>query len=279
MSRISQLTLGLACMAALFLVAAFTRSPPAIPIVRTAGTEADLALILAVDTSHSMDQRQLHIQRDGYVKAFLGDKLMAAVETGEHGRIAVLYMEWAGPTHQVVVIPWTVIDAPEDAVSFATRLAAEPLVQPVTSNPGTSISGALKFAARLFPDEASTATRHVIDISGNGANNIGGPVKPARDVVVASGITINGLPLALPGVETGSTAPIALARYYENCVIGGPDAFSIVVDDMSRFEDAIRRKLLREIVAQNGRQFELARSTAKARADYDCAAPGERPVP
>jgi Protein of unknown function (DUF1194) len=45
---------------------------------------------------------------------------------------------------------------------------------------------------------------------------------------------------------TSSGKPF-LERYYEACVIGGWGSFSIVVNDISRFQDAVRRKLLTEI--------------------------------
>jgi hypothetical protein len=37
----------------------------------------------------------------------------------------------------------------------------------------------------------------VIDVSGDGANNAGEHVVPVRDEILASGITINGLPIML----------------------------------------------------------------------------------
>jgi uncharacterized protein DUF1194 len=48
---------------------------------------------------------------------------------------------------------------------------------------------------RLLTGVGYRATRRVIDISGDGANNDGRPADQARDAAVAAGITINGLPL------------------------------------------------------------------------------------
>ena len=83
----------------------------------------------------------------------------------------------------------------------------------------------------------------MIDISGDGANNVGPPVTGARDEAVARGITINGLPIVIS--EFGAQA--GLDRYYEDCVIGGAGAFMAVArtgDDLAR---TIRRKLILEI--------------------------------
>jgi hypothetical protein len=41
--------------------------------------------------------------------------------------------------------------------------------------------------------------------------------------------------------------------YYEECVIGGPGAFMITVDDIDRIGQAIRRKLVLEIAGRPAR--------------------------
>ena len=46
-----------------------------------------------------------------------------------------------------------------------------------------------------------------------------------------------------------------LNSYFEHCVIGGPDAFVIGVEDLSLFEFAIRRKLVREIAGMPARAW------------------------
>jgi len=78
-------------------------------------------------------------------------------------------------------------------------------------------------------------------------------VAPIRDLLVSKGIIINGLPIVLPtdAADTNmSFSPPFLERYYEDCVIGGSGAFVIGVEGMSRFETALRRKLVREIAGR-----------------------------
>ena len=90
---------------------------------------------------------------------------------------------------------------------------------------GTSISGALAFAAPLFDANGYAGLRRAIDVSGDGANNSGAPLVPVRDAVVAAGIVINGLPVLIaPSLERAVGGP-DLAVYYRDCVIGGPGAF------------------------------------------------------
>ncbi len=153
----------------------------------------DLELVLAVDVSGSMDRDEQALQRRGYVEAFLHPEVAAAVRSGPYGRIAVTYVEWAGASAQVVTLPWTLVEDQTTAEDFAAGLAEAP---PARFR-GTSISGALAFAAPMFADNGYEGLRRVIDVSGDGPNNIGPPVAPVRDAVVAAGIVINGLPVQL----------------------------------------------------------------------------------
>src|SRR4029079_6509820 len=77
------------------------------PVAAVAQDAADLELIIAVDVSLSMDLDEQRLQRDGYVAAFRDPEVHKAIPAGAHGRIAVAYLEWAGPPNQQVVIPWT----------------------------------------------------------------------------------------------------------------------------------------------------------------------------
>ncbi len=208
--------------------------PPAPPPV-------DVAIVLAVDISLSMDPDEQRAQRDGYVSAVTDPAVLGAISRGPLGRVALSYVEWSGPFTQRIVVPWRVIDGPEAAESFADEVALAPL----RSGRGTSISGALTFSADLL-DGAPPANRRVIDISGDGPNNTGAPVTLARDRVLSAGIEINGLPVMLKDVDTVFSVE-DLDLYYEDCVIGGPAAFAIPVTDVTGFTTAIRQKLVLEI--------------------------------
>jgi hypothetical protein len=209
----------------------------------------DLELVLAVDVSRSMDATEQQLQKDGYVAALQHPEVLGAVRSGLLGRIAVTYVEWAGPESQVVVAPWTVIDGAPAAAAFAGRIAAAQ-VSPIRR---TSISGALSFTAGLFEGNGFAGTRQVIDVSGDGPNNAGLPVLVARDDVVRRGITINGLPIMIHADDFSPYSIRELDLYYEDCVIGGPGAFLITVDKIDRLAEAIRRKLVLEIAGAPAR--------------------------
>jgi hypothetical protein len=158
-----------------------------------AQSEVDLALVLAVDISNSMDPEEQELQRQGFVEAFRSPLVHNAIGSGMLGRIAVVYLEWAGPTIQYVTVPWTEIGGPEDALSFADRLARAP----IRRGPRTSISGAIDASMKLLSESSAEAVRRVIDISGDGVNNLGRSIIQAREEALAQGIVINGLPLLL----------------------------------------------------------------------------------
>jgi hypothetical protein len=211
---------------------------------RAQTANVDLELVLAVDVSRSMDFEEQRLQRNGYVAAFRHPEVLAAIASGPLGRIAVTYVEWAGPASQRVIVPWTVLASSDDALAFARRLDGGEMLR----ERGTSISSGLYFAAKLFESSGVRGLRQAIDVSGDGPNNMGPPVVPTRDGLIERGITINGLPIMLrPGGGFGPYGIPNLDVYYEDCVIGGPGAFVITVDEVSQFPAAIRRKLVLEI--------------------------------
>ena len=202
----------------------------------------DLELVIAVDVSLSMDIEEQRLQRDGYVAAFRDPEIHKAITSGPNGRIAVTYLEWAGPANQQVVLPWTVIDGARAANTVADRLEHAPISRARM----TSISAALQSSGRLFETSASRGIRRVIDVSGDGPNNAGVPVVPIRDELIAKGIVINGLPIMLK-LPAGFFDLADLDLYYTDCVIGGTGAFMIPIKEKSEFLTATRRKLLLEI--------------------------------
>lgn len=202
----------------------------------------DLRLVLAVDVSRSMNAEEQYLQRIGYVQAFRNPIVIEAIQRGPLGRIAVTYVEWAGDQH--VVVPWTLLDGRRASEAFAQRL----LDAPTRVARRTSISEALVFAAGLFDDPAFDGRRRVIDISGDGPNNLGRNVLGARNLVVSKGITINGLPILARSDSLAGFFDVAnLDLYYEDCVIGGPGAFIVPVLELGGFAAAILRKIILEI--------------------------------
>ncbi len=233
------------------------------PARAAADQEVDVELVLAVDISQSMDEEEQATQRRGYVSAIVSEEVGQAIHEGLIGRIAVTYVEWGGTDDQKVVVGWHLIDGPAAARAFAEEIR----VAPLRTVQRTSISAALAFSANLFDNNGYAGQRQVIDISGDGPNNQGAHVRTARDMTIARGITINGLPLMLKGPNDWYAVP-DLDRYYQECVIGGPGAFLVPVKSLDSFAASIRQKLVLEIA---GRAVAPTVMPASADAPRQCA--------
>ena len=207
--------------------------------------DVDLELVMAVDISMSMDPDEQKLQREGYLEAFRDPTLVTAIRGGgRHRRIAVTYVEWAGPGTAVTVIPWQVIDSQARAAAFVAELAR----QPYNRRSRTSIASALQYAQAQFGAGGFRGNRRVIDVSGDGVNNSGPLMSVVRPQVLATGTIINGLPILIKPTTTWTAwdAP-DLDLYYATCVIGGPGSFSIPILKREDFVNATRQKILLEI--------------------------------
>ena len=211
-----------------------------------AAADVDLELILAVDVSYSMDPDEQALQREGYILGLTSPEFLSALKLGAHGRIAITYFEWAGIADQKVVVPWRLIDGEPTAKAFTDEIAAAPYRRAYR----TSISGALLYASPLFEANPFHGLRRTLDVSGDGVNNQGPPVTTIRDELLAKTVTINGLPIMLKRPMAASMDIENLDVYYEDCVIGGPGAFIIPIDNREQFKEAIRTKLVLEIAGR-----------------------------
>ena len=245
-------TLLTACLTCAQVVAQATTAP------------VDVELVLAVDVSRSMDEEEFRLQRAGYVAALRHPDFIAAISKGHHRRIALTYFEWAETVRPDSIVSWQVIDSAESAERFASELE----LRPFGGLRGTSSSVALDFGAALFAQNEAVGERRVIDVSGDGPNNIGRSVAEARDAAVEAGIVINGLPILVRPSPTFKH----LDRYYAECVIGGPGSFMLPIYDPSEFATAIRRKLILEV---SGAPVDATIVPADATEPVDCLK-GER---
>src|ERR1700730_785208 len=217
---------------------------PAVP-----AEAVDLLLVFAADVSRSIDQDKFQLQRDGYAAAITNPRVLEAIRSGPHHRIAVSFIEWSGIGAQRVLIDWTLIQDAASAKQFVSALAELPR----SFQDRTSISGAIDFAMAYLEKAPFEPSRRTIDVSGDGTNNAGRDVRIARDEALAKGVTINGLvilsdhPLSWNAEHTNP--PGGLDKYYETNVIGGPGAFVMVAEDFNSFGQAIINKMIAEIAA------------------------------
>lgn len=202
----------------------------------SAASEFDLALVLAVDCSSSVDAGDFKLQMGGIASALRQPNIVEAIHAGPSGRIALALVQWSTHDSQTISVPWITLAGETDIEAAALIIAH---LERKWRPGGTGLAAAVTFCTRLLLNLPRRATRYVIDVSGDGEDNEGGNAGLARDAAVALGISINGLPIL-----SGSKY---LESYYRDNVIGGPGAFLITVENLQDFANAMNQKLLREI--------------------------------
>lgn len=201
----------------------------------------DLELALVIDVSGSVNQTEFELQRDGYVDAFRSLAIKQAIQDGALGRIAVSTILFGSSAS--LAIDWMLIDSDTSADFFANKMEA--LTYATYGN--TNIAAGIDLARQEFLDPTNEyeGTRYVIDVSGDGVQNVPWPPDPAvleaaRNNALTSGVdAINGLAIL--------TDVWNLDTYYSDHLQGGTGSFTMAVDDFSDFGKAIDDKLIREI--------------------------------
>jgi hypothetical protein len=220
-----------------------------------AQTVVDLQLVLAVDATSSVNDVRFELQKQGYAAAFRNPQVIKAVMSGGQQSIAVTMMQWNGRFVQVQVVPWMLVKDETSAHALADAIARSQ--RELFGGSGTSISGAIEQGVMLLSQSPYKSQRRTIDISGDGFDNTGRSITPARDAAVRAGVGINGLPIV-------AWEP-TLDQYYYNYVIGGPGAFMIPVANYENFADAVIKKLILEIAANEDKPMMLKWGAVLAR--------------
>ena len=221
------------------VLAQATGPAPAQTALGQAELPVDLELILAVDASGSVDDREFALQLGGIAAAFRDPEVLAAIGDGYHRRIGVALMTWAETGYPKDISAWQVVSDTESAAAFAQGVESYP--RRVAG--GTGIGRAILFAVDRFGLNGLASSRKVIDLSGDGRETTFrdygvGPAQ-ARMRARARGVAINALAILNEDPD--------LEAYYRERVIHGPGAFTMAVADYSGFAAAMRRKLIREI--------------------------------
>jgi len=212
-----------------------------------AAEPVDLLLVLASDVSRSVDTRKFELQRQGYAAALSNPRVIEAIRSGPHGRIAICFIEWSGATSQKLVIDWTIVSD----LASARKIGDQMLELPRSFADRTSISAGLEFAMAQLNNAPFEAPRRTIDVSGDGTNNSGRDISSVRDEVLAKGVAINGLVILsdapLPWNPEHTNPPGGLDNYYRSNVTGGPGSFVMVAENHDSFGQAIVKKMIAEI--------------------------------
>jgi hypothetical protein len=199
-------------------------------------TVTAVELVLALDSSASVDNGEFLLQLQGIAAAFADPEVLEAVETLKPLGAAVAVMQWGGPGESQVVVPFTHLENARDAKAFGFVTS---LIRRWNRASSTSIATAIADSQALIENNAFEGHRQVIDISGDGPDNSDVPLDAARQKAGDAGIIVNGL--AIEAEESKLTA------YYEERVIIGSYAFVETANGFEDFRRAIKEKLLREL--------------------------------
>lgn len=228
-------------------------------VVAPAGAESpinqpvDLAIVLLTDVSQSMDDREYGMVKEGYKAAFSDPEVIRALLSNSKG-VAVTYVEFSGRDEFIIVKGWDVLTDAASAHAFGAAVAAAER----TSKGGTALAPSLRKAVKMLTTADMSAARRVIDVASDHPHD-GGRSAPVRDAAVAAGITINALPIvdghpivSYDGHLTYATQQWGFedtVAFYRKHVIGGPGSFLVEAREYAAFGEALKRKLLRELIS------------------------------
>jgi len=226
-------------LAAALLIIVTTVTSAKIHATRANG-QVDLLLVISLDVSASVDANDYHLMRQGLANAIASPEVALAISQGQHHAIAIAVVQWSGFIEKKVKVPWTRISNINDL----TRLSGQIANMTRSYHTGaTDIGGGINFAANLILSAPFTAQRKIIDVAGDGTNNVNRSPHFDRDETLKKGIGINGL--AILGQTNDPN--VQLDKYFAKVVIGGKGAFVEAARSYKDFERAMHRKLIREI--------------------------------
>lgn len=209
---------------------------PAPLLAGAAEGTCDVALLLAVDVSNSVDDREYRLQLDGLAAGLEDAEVVAALV---EGRVALAVMQWSGAGDQALSVPWTLVEGPSDPPALGAQVRALP--RAFTGKRTAPAEATLAALAAL--GSAPPCARRVVDMSGDGTPNAGGPLAQARDAAVAQGVEVNAIAIEV--------APAGVAASFLAELVT-PGGFVVVARGHRDYARALRAKILRELSARVG---------------------------
>ncbi len=216
------------------MIRAFALAAAAVVIPAGAQAACRLALLLALDVSSSVDDREYLLQRDGLAAALLSEDVQGAIlQSG--GGVALSVYEWSGRRQSAVIQDWVLLNSRDGIATVVQRLRNS---QRSYRRYPTALGYALGYGAGLMA-KAPRCERRVIDVSGDGITNDGFWPQLAYRHFPFDGITVNAL--AVLGADPD------VVDHFEFEVLRGPGAFIETTQGYEGYERAMIRKLYREI--------------------------------
>ena len=113
----ARLPIGLAFC---FALMAWANMRPALAADRAGPVAADVALVVSIDVSESVDDDRYRLQMDGIASALEDPGVVSTITSGPKGRIVFAMVVWADKSE--VAIPWIVIANKADVIGVAGRV-------------------------------------------------------------------------------------------------------------------------------------------------------------
>ena len=205
------------------------------------------ALVLALDVSGSVNSEEYHLQIKGLSSALLSPKVQNIILEQPSKPISIAIFEWSSKDHQNMIHPWAEITSQADLYKLTAALHNH---QKDHATLKTAIGSALRYGLNLL-DQKKNCLRRTIDISSDGANNDGITPPETYTAYNFSGTTVNALVISLGDVADKQNMVLTrrkeLRKYYENRIIRGPGAFTILALGYQDYERAMTLKLLKEL--------------------------------
>ncbi|MCG7519002.1 DUF1194 domain-containing protein [Ruegeria sp. Ofav3-42] len=215
-------------------------------LANSAASECRQALALGLDVSGSVDSREYRLQVDGLATALQRPEVVRLILSDIGAPVQLAIFEWSEPHHQRMLLHWTEIRTTQDLARISTLLNN---VKRSSAPRGTAVGSAMLFGAELLSQKQGCWKR-TLDLSGDGKHNLGPHPREAKRMLQTSGITINGLVIGADDPTHGDKRYVQvgeLSAYYNAWVILGPGAFVEVALGFEAYEDAMTRKLVREL--------------------------------
>jgi len=204
----------------------------------------DVEIVLAVDVSNSVSAAEHIVQIEGIARAFENPNLQRVIDNLPTGGIAVALLLWAGENQQIMIVPWFKIDDKNSAQKFAAAVRSRNK-KPWDGLNYTAIGDAMIVAGQAIATNNFIGRRKVVDVSSDDPSNRGLEPSIARDLLLAQGLTINGLPILADRHDQETRQE--LVSYFTKNIIGGPRSFVNPSLSFDHYADAILQKLTTEI--------------------------------
>jgi len=182
------------------------------------------------------------MQVDGLARALLNNDVQQAFMAMPGAPVRLHIFEWGGIGTQRDLVGW--IDITDTAVlqnisNTLLNTARRPReVQ-------TAIGGAMIYGAKGL-NRQSECWRRTLDLTGDGKSNQGPRPRDVHDLPEMTDITINAL--VIGSATQGKDTIADLTAYFGAEVLRGPDAFVETALGFEAFQDAMERKLLKELL-------------------------------